>query len=412
MKAPVPVTACRICGNPQLVTVLDLGQQALTGVFPKASAPEVPTGPLTLVKCHGQPGCCGLVQLGHTYDLGELYGDNYGYRSGLNASMVKHLGEKVAWLRQRRPLKDGDVVLDIGSNDGTTLGQYPATVRRVGIDPTTEKFRRFHPPGIEAVADFFTAASFKKLAGEAKARIVTSISMFYDLPAPMDFVRDVASVLANDGVWHLEQSYCPLMLDTNSYDTVCHEHLEFYGLAQIQWMTSRAGLRITDVQFNDVNGGSFAVTVEKGQGDAPLVAELLAKEAHLDSLETWKAFADTVARHKVELPATLRKLKAEGKRVIGLGASTKGNVVLQWCGLTPELLEAVAEVNPDKFGCVTPGTKIPIISEADARARKPDVWLVLPWHFKKTFLGREQAFLAAGGRLLFPLPRIEFVGAS
>lgn len=410
MKAPEKVTACRICGNEQLETVLDLGQQALTGVFPRPGV-TVEGGPLVLVKCHGRDGCCGLVQLGHTYDLGELYGDNYGYRSGLNASMVRHLGEKVRWLQSRRPLQPGDLVLDIGSNDGTTLGHYPDTVERLGIDPTTEKFRKFHPPGIRAVADFFSAASFKKIAGDRKARIVTSISMFYDLPAPMDFVRDVAASLADDGVWHLEQSYLPLMLDTVSYDTVCHEHLEFYGLTQLQWMTSRAGLRITDVQLNDVNGGSFAVTVEKGVGDAPIVAELLAKEARLASLETWREFAATVARHRVELPALLRKLKAEGKRVIGLGASTKGNVTLQYCGITPELMEAVAEVNPDKFGCVTPGTQIPIISEADARARKPDVLLVLPWHFRKTFVEREKAFLAGGGRLLFPLPAIEFVSA-
>lgn len=409
MKAPVKLTACRICGNANLVTVLDLGEQALTGVFPRTSSPEVESGPMALVKCHGREGCCGLVQLGHTYDLDELYGDNYGYRSGLNASMVRHLGAKVKWLLERRPLAKGDVVLDIGSNDGTTLGHYPADVRRVGIDPTTEKFRRFHPTGIEAVADFFTAESFRKVAGDAKARIITSISMFYDLPAPMDFVRDVAAVLADDGIWHLEQSYCPSMLETNGYDTVCHEHLEFYGLAQLQWMTSRAGLRITDVSLNDVNGGSFAVTVEKGSGDAPIVAELLAKEAKLASLETWKAFSDTVARHRAELPALLGKLKAEGKKVLGLGASTKGNVVLQWCGIGPDLLEAIAEVNPDKFGCVTPGSRIPIISEDEARARKPDVWLVLPWHFRKTFLEREKAFIAGGGKLLFPLPTIEFV---
>ncbi|MFT3709459.1 MAG: class I SAM-dependent methyltransferase [Archangium sp.] len=408
MKAPEAIKVCRICQNPQLVTVLDLGQQALTGVFPRPGV-HVESGPLALVKCHGTPDCCGLVQLAHTYDLGALYGDNYGYRSGLNRSMVRHLEAKVRSLIERRPLRDGELVLDIGSNDGTTLGFYPSSVKRLGIDPTTEKFRKFHPPGVEAVADFFSAATFKKAVGDRKAAIVTSISMFYDLSAPMEFVKDVAAVLADDGVWHLEQSYLPLMLETNSYDTVCHEHLEFYGLAQIQWMTSRAGLRITDVTVNDVNGGSFAVTVARGSGDAPIVAELLAKEAHLRSLDTWKAFAATVKAHQTELPALLKKLKAEGKRVIGLGASTKGNVTLQYCGLGPDLLEAVAEVNPDKFGCVTPGSLIPIISEDEARARKPDVWLVLPWHFKKPFLEREAAFLAAGGRLLFPLPKLEFV---
>lgn len=426
MKTPVRIEACRICGNRTLPVVLDLGQQALTGIFPKDRATDVPVGPLELVKCHDASSSarfggdereraqdvCGLVQLAHDYDLGEMYGDQYGYRSGLNRSMVAHLSAKVAWLRQRRPVGAGDVVLDIGANDGTTLSQYPSEVSLVGIDPTIKKFGHYYPPHIRKVADFFTAASFRAAMGpSAKARIVTSISMFYDLPAPMRFVEDVASVLADDGVWHLEQSYLPLMLETNSYDTVCHEHVEYYALAQIRWMTKRAGLRITDVQQNDVNGGSFAVTVEKahGRADAPIVDELLAKEAPLRSLETWKAFADRVARHQRELPAKLAELVRAGRKVYGLGASTKGNVVLQHCAIDETMLTAIAEVNPDKFGAFTPGTKLPIVSEEDMRAAAPDVLMVLPWHFRKTFLEREKAFLAAGGQLLFPLPNIELV---
>jgi hypothetical protein len=235
--------------------------------------------------------------------------------------------------------------------------------------------------------------------------------MFYDLPAPLDFVRDVAAVLADDGIWHLEQSYLPLMLETNSYDTVCHEHLEFYALEQIRWMTSRAGLCIVDVQFNDINGGSFAVTVKKGTTDAPIVSEILAREAFLAAPETWPQFQRTVEQHREELRLTLQHLKDAGRRVYGLGASTKGNVVLQYCGITADLLTAVAEVNPDKFGSYTPSTLIPICSEKDALASKPDVFLVLPWHFRSVFLKNQREFLENGGQLLFPLPRIEFVGA-
>jgi NDP-4-keto-2,6-dideoxyhexose 3-C-methyltransferase len=403
-----PIKACRICGNVRLELVLDLGDQVLTGVFPNSADTEVTTGPLQLVKCHGKEGCCQLVQLAHNYDLAEMYGENYGYRSALNRSMVKHLAAKVEWLQKRRPLKPGDVVLDIGSNDGTTLSQYPKELSLIGIDPTIKKFASYYPPHIQKVPDFFTAASFKKVMGEKKAKIVTSISMFYDLPAPMQFVQDVAAVLADDGVWHLEQSYLPLMIETNSYDTVCHEHLEYYGLIQLQWMTSRAGLRITDVQLNDVNGGSFAVTVEKGSGpDAPLVQELLAREQPLQTLATWEKFAQMTSQHRVEFPALLKKLKAEGKKVYGLGASTKGNVVLQYCGITPELLSCIAEINPDKYDCFTPGSKIPIVSEEQARSEKPDVFFVLPWHFRKGFIEREKSFFASGGKLLFPLPQIE-----
>jgi hypothetical protein len=387
--------------------VLDLGEQALTGIFPKHAGVPLTQGPLRLVKCHGEDLCCGLVQLAHTYSPTEMYGENYGYRSSLNKAMVKHLGDKVAWLLERRPLEPGDLVLDIGSNDGTTLGFYPHDVELLGIDPTSAKFQRYYPKHVRSVAEFFSAASFQRAANGKKARIITSLSMFYDLPAPLEFARDIASVLADDGVWHLEQSYLPLMLETQGYDTVCHEHVEYYGLAQIQWITSRAGLRITDVQFNDVNGGSFAVTVEKGLGDAPIVAEILANERALDSFETWESFGRVVAAHRVQLRELLTRLKVEGKKVFGLGASTKGNVMLQYCGIDAELLVGIAEVNPEKFGRVTPGTVIPICSEEEARSCTPDYFLVLPWHFRNTFIEREADFVAAGGRLIFPLPRLE-----
>jgi SAM-dependent methyltransferase len=408
------IHACRICQNANLVPILDLGTQVLTGVFPKERNAPVTRGPLQLVKCHSDSATevCGLVQLAHSYDLGEMYGDNYGYRSGLNAAMVRHLAGKIAEVCTVKSLQSGDVVLDIGSNDGTTLAQYKTPgLRRVGIDPTARKFASYYERDITVVADFFSADRFFEL-GLPRAQVVTSISMFYDLPAPMQFVSDVAAVLAEGGIWHFEQSYLPRMLDTTSYDTVCHEHLEYYAVRQIEWMTTRAGLRILDIQFNSVNGGSFAVTAQKAAGPhAPIVAELLASERArgLDSLAPYATFAAKVAQHRAELTAVLRKLREDGKRVFGLGASTKGNVVLQYCDIGPDLLHAIAEVNPDKFGAFTPGTEIPIVSEQDSHAARPDVYMVLPWHFRTTFVEREADFLARGGRLLFPLPNIEFV---
>ena len=404
------ITRCRICTSDRLVPVLDLGTQVLTGIFPRDADAEITAGPLVLVKCQGE---CGLVQLAHDYDLDEMYGNAYGYRSSLNASMVRHLAAKVATLRERRPLEPGDVVLDIGSNDGTTLAQYPADIERIGIDPTAAKFASYYPPGVKLRAEFFNAKAFADVAGAKKARIVTSIAMFYDLPAPLDFVRDVASVLADDGIWHFEQSYLPQMLENDAYDTVCHEHLEYYAVRQIQFMTKQAGLRIVDIQVNDVNGGSIAITAEKGTGDAPIVATYLAREQELglDTLAPYEAFAARVARHRTELRDLLARLKAEGKKVFGLGASTKGNVVLQYCGIGRDLLPAIAEVNAEKFGCFTPGTRIPIVSEEQARADAPDVFLVLPWHFRSMFLEREKPFLAGGGRPLFPLPAVALVGS-
>ena len=389
------VQRCRICGNPNLVSILDLGEQYLTGVFPPSADAPLGRAPLELVKCSGKTGgeACGLVQLRHTYDLAEMYGDNYGYRSSLNRSMVDHLRDIQRDLVALARARKGDVVIDIGSNDGTLLGFYPAGgADLAGIDPTARKFAAYYKPHIRLIADFFSAAGFRQVFGDRKARIVTSIAMFYDLEQPQDFVRDVASVLADDGVWHFEQSYLPAMIAANAYDTVCHEHLEYYALRQIKYMLDRAGLVILKVAFNDTNGGSFAVTAAKA--GAPYPADTAGVEAVLKSEEDggfnatrpYEDFRRRVFAHRAELVALLERLKAEGRTVFGYGASTKGNVVLQFCGIGPALVPCIAEVNEDKFGRVTPGTHIPIISEAEARARKPAYFLVLPWHFKRAIL--------------------------
>lgn len=412
------IAQCRICGNTDLVEVLNLGEQALTGVFPRSREQQITRGPLQVVACRvrDEKQQCGLVQLRQTYELNEMYGENYGYRSSLNRSMVEHLRSKTQWLQTIAPLRQGDLVLDIGSNDGTLLSFYPQVATLCGIDPTAAKFRQYYQPHIEVIADFFSAELVRRQFGSRGARLITSIAMFYDLCRPMDFVRHISEVLAPDGIWHFEQSYLPLMLATNAYDTVCHEHQEFYALQQIQWMVQRCGMKILDVQTNDINGGSFAVTVART--DSKLTAntqhvEAMLAEEHWQGLHTlapYTDFACRVAQHRDKLMTLLLEMKKQGKKVLGYGASTKGNVVLQYCGITPEVLSAIAEVNPDKFGCFTPGSRIPIISETDAKQMKPDAFVVFPWHFRDNLVQREAAYLKAGGKMIFPLPQIEVVG--
>jgi hypothetical protein len=397
-----------------LVSLLDLGSQSLTGVFPENPDARVTSGPLDLVKCHGAEGC-GLVQLRHSYDSAEMYGANYGYRSSLNRSMVEHLQAKVAKLIAMAPPQPGDLVLDIGSNDGTLLSFYPPGLLAVGMDPTAAKFREFYQPQIEVIADFFSAAAFQAKFGGRKAKIVTSIAMFYDLDDPIQFVEDVAEILDDEGIWHFEQSYLPAMLAQNAYDTICHEHVEYFALKQIKWMMDRCGLKIIALEVNDVNGGSFAVTVAKSSAtfpeNAPAVHAMLKSEDDLElqTLKPYQSFRDRVFAHRDELLATLGDISQRGARVLGYGASTKGNVILQFCGLTRAQIPAIAEVNPGKFGKFTPGTRIPIISEAEAHAMNPDYLLVMPWHFRSNLIQREAAYLARGGKLIFPLPRIEIV---
>jgi hypothetical protein len=239
--------------------------------------------------------------------------------------------------------------------------------------------------------------------------------MFYDLEDPVEFSRQVAAVLDEKGVWHFEQSYMPSMLRTNSYDTICHEHIEYYSLAVVKRIVEKAGLKLVDVQMNAVNGGSFAVTAaHAGASLRPndaVIEWLLEQERRmgLDTPRPFRDFEERVFRHREDLRRLVRSLVRDGRKILGYGASTKGNVMLQFCGFTPEDIPAVAEVNPDKFGCFTPGTRIPIISEKEAREMKPDFFLVLPWHFKNGILEREKEFLSAGGKMIFPFPEIEIV---
>ena len=366
------IKKCRVGASENLITVLNLGRQALTGVFPQNPEQEVTVGPLELVWCPDS----GLLQLNHTYNSSEMYGDNYGYRSGLNQSMVDHLSNKVRHLERLVPLSPGDVTL---------------------------------------VPDFFSAAAYQSVETR-KARIVTSIAMFYDLDAPIEFAKQIETILADDGIWHFEQSYMPAMLRTNSYDTICHEHLEYYSLGVVKTILEASGLRLIDVVMNSINGGSFAVTAAKAgnrmvKANQAVIEWLLGQEERmgLNTPRPYREFEERVFRHREDLTRLVRSLNADGKKILGYGASTKGNVVLQFCNLTAKDIPAIAEVNTEKFGRITPGSHIPIISEAEARAQKPDYFLVLPWHFKEGILRREKDYLASGGRFIFPFPEIEIV---
>lgn len=405
------INKCRISESEHLVTVLSLGEQYLTGVFPKSKEEKVSRGPLDLVLCPES----GLVQLKQSYSFSEMYGDNYGYRSGLNQSMVNHLQNKVNNLLQSIHTNTGDIVLDIGSNDATLLKSYPSGLRKIGIDPTGNKFSEFYTKDIKLVPDFFTAANFRKIFPGEQAKIITSIAMFYDLEDPVQFAIDIESILEADGIWHLEQSYLSTMLRSNSYDTICQEHLEYYTMQSIAYILEKANLRIIDVAMNDINGGSFAISACKKNAPYPkknaLVDWFLEDEEKvgLKTVKPYLEFAARVQQQKESLLNLLSKLKSEGKKIFGYGASTKGNVLLQYCGISTQYIDCIAEVNKDKFGSYTPGTFIPIISEAEAKAMNPDFFLVLPWHFRDNILARQNDFMERGGKFIFPLPYIEVI---
>ncbi|MBX7230529.1 MAG: class I SAM-dependent methyltransferase [Bdellovibrionales bacterium] len=406
------IKSCRICQNKNLIPVVNLGNQMLTGVFPKEESQKVTVGPLVLVKCYGE-NSCGLLQLKHTYNLEEMYGLNYGYRSGLNQSMVTHLTKKVQKIIESISLSKGDLVIDIGSNDGTTLRAYPLNLdlNLVGVDPTGIKFAQYYPNNAQLIPNFFSPELIKELFPKTKAKIVTSFSMFYDLENPMQFMQDIFDILDESGVWVFEQSYMPTMLKTNSYDTICHEHLEFYGLSQIKWMTDKIGFKIIDVEFNDINGGSFSVTVQKNHADlseSSKVRSILDSEKllKLDTITPYISFQERIEQSKRALIDFLNKSKLQGKKVAALGASTKGNVILQYCNIKKDLVSFVGEVNFEKFQCYTPGVYLPIIEENQLLQKNCDYLLILPWHFKNFFISNKKF---SGINLVFPLPEFHIV---
>jgi hypothetical protein len=331
--------------------------------------------------------------------------------------MTRHLEDIAANVERLLGLQPGDMVLDIGSNDGTLLKSYRVSgLRRVGIDPTGEQFRSHYPEGIELISDYFSERVFSEAFGDVGAKVITSIAMFYDLEDPVAFAADVRKVLEPEGIWVLEQSYMPTMLATASFDTVCHEHLEYYSLKQIEWIMEKNDFRIVDVQFNDTNGGSFQIVVTPAESslrtNVPQLdaVRALERERRLGTEGPYAEFRARVHRVRDTLGSFLREEKKKGKSVFVYGASTKGNIMLTWCGIDGSIVTAAADRNPEKWGRRTPGTNIPIISEEEARARNPDYFLVLPWHFLSEFIEREADFLASGGRFVVPLPEFNVIG--
>ena len=400
------IESCRICGSSDLNFILDLGIQPLSGVFPERGKSDPPSGPLTILKCEK----CDLVQLAHDYPKEWLYGENYGYRSGLNNSMAKHLVSKARTLENYVDLTTQDFVLDIGSNDGTLLNAYSDGIRRVGIDPTLGKFSEFYNAGVHKVEKFFSSAIY--LEDFQKAKLITSISMFYDLQDPRKFVSDIRDCLRADGFWHFEQSYLYSMLSANSYDTICHEHLEYYSMKAIKYLLELEGMKIIDVELNRINGGSFAVTATHADNPistSPLVGWLLEKEdlSAQSENDPLFQFSKAVPRHRDSFQSLLSRLREDGKVIWGLGASTKGNVLLNYCGLDEKTVSRICDVNEYKFTRMTPGTNIPICPESELLEKMPDFAVVLPWHFRDNIISRQSEYMSRGGKLIFPLPDIE-----
>lgn len=417
-KIPARET-CRISGEP-LVELFTLGELHISDFIDQDTDPRLEPVELKLMLAPKS----GLVQLAHTADFDAMYRE-YWYRSGTNATMrneLKEIAESAA--KMIRPLP-GDVWLDIGCNDGTLLANVDPQIRRVGFDPALNTFLESESKkhANHVIVDYFTAEKYDALE-LPRAKVITSIAMFYDLEDPHAFVSDIKKSLDDEGLWIIQMSYLPLMLKQLAFDNICHEHLEYYSLESLTYLLEQHDLTVVDCQLNDINGGSFRIYIRKKGADstrfatAPYrdVAQMridgilaLEEKMNLRDPQTYLGFYEQIQNLKAQTMAFIEKTRAEGKTVWGYGASTKGNTLLQWYGINETHLDGIAERSEIKYGKKTAGSNIPIFSEDEARSRKPDYMLVLPWHFINEFRSRETEYLEGGGAFIVPCPQFEII---
>lgn len=403
------ISSCRLCKNNQLKDVIDLGEQYITSRFPVYNDWTTPKTRITLCLCPS----CELLQLKQTTNQCELYEHEYGYMSGISNTMRAHLKQYQEEIVSFIPnLTPGDTIIDIGSNDSTMLQLYPSNLRRIGVDPTGKQFAH-HYGEVELLPTYFTRENVVEKFGNIQCKAISSISMFYDLPDPVQFAKDIHSLLEENGIWTCEQSYMPTMLERNSIDTICHEHLEYYALKQVYQIATEAGFKIFNVSFNECNGGSFRVYFAKMESTqfsecTKTIAEIFEKERSLQlgNPDTYSNFIKACHAQVEKLKTAINAINSDGEKTYIYGASTKGNCLLQFANITESLVPFAVERNLNKVGKMT-NTGIPIISEETMRQNPPKYLLVLPWHFRDEIIKREDEYLEAGGQLIFPFPKFE-----
>ena len=409
---------CRITGEP-LVECVALGDQYITDFVQPGSSQDHIKAPLRL----GIAPETGAAQLFDTVDPKQMY-DRYWYESGINASMREHLYSIADHAQEFVSLNRKDVVLDIAANDGTLLSRYPEHVTRLGIDPSSvARSSAAYGGKIQLVNDFFSQNSYESATSQ-KAKIITVIAMFYDLSDPASFLADVRNIIAEDGVLVIQLSYTPLMLAQREFGNICHEHVFYHTLHSLRTLLTEAGFSLFDAQLNDTNGGSlriYATPLERPEKLKCPLHWLSIGTARLNSLFKYEnnleldtpipylKFASEIEELKNQTITWLEEQRERKKLVVGYGASTKANVLLQYYGITPELLPCIAEANQNKWGLSTIGSEIPIISEAEMRKMRPDYLLALPWFFISYFLKREADLLATGTRFVIPQPELTVI---
>ena len=404
------ITNCRNCRNKYFYKLFSLGFLSYTGIF-KSKKSIIPKDELKLIMCKK----CNLVQLSKNFNPKIMYDSNYGYRTGINKTMTNHVQNVVKNMIKKTKLKKNDYVLDIASNDGTLLNFYPRNIVKCGVDPILKKYINNYKKVKFKFNDFFNYKIFKNRNIKKKFKIITALSVFYDLKKPNRFLSDIKKILDKDGLFFLEFADLASILRFKMFDTICHEHLEYYSFDVINKMAKQNELKIIDITHNDINGGSIGIYLSHETAKFKINEKSIKKikkierKMCLKSPKTFDNFFKDIIKIKNDLKKIILELKIKKKIIHGYGASTKGNVLLQFFKINNEDINIIADKNPKKNNLYTPGTKIKIVGEDISRGKKPDYYLVLPWHFKKEILKREKNMINKGTKFIFPLPKIKIV---
>ncbi|MBD1161452.1 methyltransferase domain-containing protein [Pelagibacterales bacterium SAG-MED15] len=404
------IEKCRNCKSKNLINLFSLGKLRFTGKFPSKKQ-NVPFGEITLVMCNK----CKLVQLNKNFSLKYLYNKDYGYRTGVNRTMTKHVHDVVKNLQKKVKIKKNDNVLDIASNDGTLLSFYNKKTISWGIDPILNKYKKNYNKIDYGVNDFFNLKSINRINKKVKFKIITALAVFYDLEDPNIFLNAINKLLDKNGIFYLEFQDLLKIIKNNMFDTICHEHLEYYSVTFINNILRKHNLRLFDHKYNEINGGSSSYFIchkdSVYKTNKIKINKILQNEskANIHSRSTYIKFKNKIDQCKKSLNNLIVKIKKEKKIIHGYAASTKGNVLLQYFNLNNKKIDYISDRNPLKQNLYTPGTKIKIISEKLSRNLKPSYYLVLAWHFKKEILLREKEVRKKGTKFIFPLPTLKII---
>jgi len=399
---------CKNCKSPKLKKVINIGKQPISSHFYQQKKTNLRTYSLDLYECQR----CKLVQLKNIPKLDDMYGLNYGYRTSLSPLMINHMKEKADIIKKDKILKKDSNILDIGSNDGTFLNFLSKNkkINLFGMDPSAKKFAQYYDPKINLIVDYFEKKKIKnKISNDIKFSLITSFAMFYDIADPNKFCKDIENLLKPDGKWILELSYFPLLLENLTYDQICHEHVTYYTLSTFEKVANNNNLKILDFRFNNINGGSIEITCAKKSSKHVSKKVKINKQKEIEKKitnESYKKFNERIENVKILLNEFLSNSNNE---IIGYGASTKGNIVLNHCNINFKKLKYICDANPYKYNRYTPGSNIKIISKKEMRKKKPKILLVLIWSFRKEVIKQELKFIKNGGKLLFHLPMFHIV---